>query len=180
MTHSKFYCLCIYCVIIYAMFASRSPVHSAARLKAASAMTAGWKPFPAFSMAIRSQGRTNPCIMNTYAECVCKSFLINTYETKDLKLPRINTYKKNRGEGSSAVSPVRGVRAVRRSGVIMVTFPERFEREAPDNWRCGILQKLTIFFSYRCSQLRSLFCSLKKLNRLAFIPLRTLSKKTSG
>ncbi len=39
----------------------------------------------------------NSCIIRTYTECVCKPFIINTYETKDLKLPRMNTYRKTRG-----------------------------------------------------------------------------------
>ena len=55
--------------------------------------------------------------MNTYEKCSCNHSGMNTYKTKDLKLPRMNTYRKTGGEGLSARLPARGARAVRKSGL---------------------------------------------------------------
>jgi hypothetical protein len=49
-----------------------------------------------------SQNAANPFRIRTSAKCSRNSFIINTLEMADLNSPRISTYKKHRGGGTSA------------------------------------------------------------------------------
>ena len=60
--------------------------------------------------------------MNTYEKCSCNHSGMNTYKTKDLKLPRMNTYRKTGGGGVEREAPGKGRSRGKKVGV---------EREAP-------------------------------------------------
>ena len=60
-------------------------------------------------------------VLRTYEKISCKPCRMNTYVTKDLKFPRMNTYRKTSGWGVEPKSPARSARAAKSVGARAVT-----------------------------------------------------------